>query len=99
MYLFAYHEDPIIRASVSSSGEAIGRAQNPDIATGSNFTFVAKALGCDFEDAALELECMRRIPMPRIENFVGQYQDNSTLVDSSQPAIAFTRAGKRCLPE
>ncbi|KAJ7880090.1 Alpha/Beta hydrolase protein [Mycena leptocephala] len=92
MYLFAYHEDPIIRASVSSSGEAIGRVQNPDIATGSNFTFVAKALGCDFEDAALELECMRRIPMPRIENFVGQYQDNSTLVDSSQPAIAFTRA-------
>ncbi|KAJ7853560.1 Alpha/Beta hydrolase protein [Mycena olivaceomarginata] len=68
MYLFAYHEDPIIRASVSSSGEAIGHAQNPDIATGSNFTFVAKALGCDFEDAALELECMRRIPMPRIEN-------------------------------
>jgi carboxylesterase type B len=99
MYLFAYHEDPIIRASVSSSGVAIGRVQNPDIATGSNFTFVAKALGCDFEDAALELECMRRIPMPRIENFVGQYQDNSTLVDSSQPAIAFTRAGKRCLQE
>ncbi|KAJ7757059.1 Alpha/Beta hydrolase protein [Mycena metata] len=93
MYLFAYPEDPIIRASVSSSGEAIGRGQNPDIATGSNFTFVAKSLGCDFEDAALELQCMRRVPMPRIENFVGQYQDNSTLVvNSSQPAIAFTRA-------
>ncbi|KAJ3763380.1 hypothetical protein EV360DRAFT_66362, partial [Lentinula raphanica] len=27
----------------------------------------------------------------RIENFVGQYQDNSTLVNSSQPAISFTR--------
>ncbi|KAF7366099.1 Carboxylic ester hydrolase [Mycena venus] len=92
MYLFAHHADPLVRASVSSSGEALGHAQNPDIATGSNFTFVAKALGCDFEDAALELECMRRVPMPRIENFVGQYQDNSTLVDSSQPAIAFTRA-------
>ena len=60
---------------------------------GTNFTFVAKALGCDFCDAKLELECMRRVPMPRIENFIGQYQDNSTLLNTSQPAIAFTRQG------
>jgi carboxylesterase type B len=86
-YLFAWYEDPIIRASISSSGVAVGRASNLDY-TGTDFTFVAKSLGCDFEDAIsrmrfrgcdfedakLELECMRRVPMPRIENFVGQYQ-------------------------
>ncbi|KAE9362952.1 carboxylesterase [Stipitochalara longipes BDJ] len=90
MYLFAWYQEPIIRASISSSGVAIGRASNLDY-QGTNFTFVAKSLGCDFCDPELELECMRRVPMARIENFVGQYQDNSTLVKTSQPAIAFTR--------
>ena len=92
-YLFSFYQDPIIRASISSSGVAIGRASNSDYA-GTNFTFVAKSLGCDFCDAKLELECMRHVPMPRIENFVGQYQDNSTLVNTSQPAISFTRQSK-----
>ncbi|KAE9397487.1 alpha/beta-hydrolase [Gymnopus androsaceus JB14] len=90
MYLFAFYEDPIVRATVSSSGFAIGNPTDPDFA-GSNFTFVAKNMGCDFENAETELQCMRRIPMDRIENFVGQYQDNSTLVNTSQPAISFTR--------
>lgn len=93
MYLFPYYKDPIIRASVSSSGVATGRTTNLDY-SGTNFTFVAKSLGCSFEDAGLELECMRRVPMPRIENFVGQYQDNSTLVNTSQASIAFTRQSK-----
>lgn len=96
MYLFSQYEDPIIRASVSSSGVALGRSNNVDYA-GTNFSFVAKSLGCGFEDAALELQCMRRVPMPRIENFVGQYQDNSSALlaaaagNPSQPAISFTR--------
>jgi carboxylesterase type B len=93
MYLFAWYQDPIIRASVSSSGVALGRANNADT-SGSNFTFVAKAMGCDFCDAQLELDCMRRVPMTRIENFVGQYQDNSTLNNPAQPPIAFTRKGE-----
>lgn len=91
-YLFSYYENPIIRASISSSGVALGGTPNRDF-QGTNFTFVAKAMGCDFEDAETELQCMRRIPMPRIENFVGQYQDNSTLVDPSQPRISFTHYG------
>lgn len=93
MYLFAWPNDPIVRAHVSSSGVAVGRSLNAD-QSGSNFTFVAKSLGCDFEDAALELACMRRVPMPRIENFVGQYQDNSSLLNTSQAPITFTRQGK-----
>ncbi|KAF8855534.1 alpha/beta-hydrolase [Acephala macrosclerotiorum] len=64
------------------SGVAIGRASSLDYAR-TNFTFVAKSLRCDFSDAGLELEYMRRAPMPWIENFIGQYQDNSTLVDTS----------------
>lgn len=91
-YLFAYPDNPIIRASISSSGSAIGRALNTDY-SGSNFSFVAKNLGCDFDDAETELECMRHVPYPRIENFVGNYQDNSSLVNTSQPAISFTRQG------
>lgn len=93
MYLFSFYENPLVRASVSSSGVALGRVTGTDF-TGSNFTFVAKNMGCDFEDAQTELQCMRRIPMDRIENFVGQYQDNSTLVNTSQPSIAFIRTGK-----
>lgn len=91
-YLFAYPDNPIIRASISSSGAAIGRSTNADY-SGSNFSFVAQSLGCDFDDAQTELECMRRVPYPRIENFVGNYQDNSSLVNTSQPAISFTRQG------
>lgn len=90
MYLFAYPDNPIVRASVSSSGATIGHALNSDY-SGSNFSFVAKNLGCDFEDAQTELECMRHVPYPRMENFIGQYQDNSSLVNTSQPAISFTR--------
>lgn len=94
MYLFAYPDNPLVRASVSSSGVAVGRALNSDYG-GSNFSFVARAMGCEFEgDAARELQCMKRVPYTRIENFVGGYQDNSTLVNSSQPAITFTRRGE-----
>jgi carboxylesterase type B len=91
-YLFAFPHDPIVRASISSSGVALPGTPPTDVA-GTNFTFVAKSLGCNFTDPKLELDCMRRVPMPRIENFVGQYQDNSTLVNTSQPTIAFLRQG------
>lgn len=93
MYLFAYPDNPIVRASISSSGSAIGRALNSDY-SGSNFSFVAKNMGCDFDNAQTELECMRHVPYPRMENFIGQYQDNSSLVNASQSPISFTRQGK-----
>lgn len=97
MYLFAWPNDPIIRSSVSSTGLALGHSNNEDF-SGSNFTFLAKKMGCDYEDPAIELQCMRRVPMPRIENYLGQYQDNSTLLNTSQPAIAFTPQGSSHLP-
>lgn len=92
-YLFAWYEDPIVRATISSSGTANFPSQGSDY-DGTNFTFVAKSLGCDFCDPDVELECMRRIPMDRLENFVGQYQDNSTLVNPSQAPISFLHQGQ-----
>ncbi|KAK8069734.1 hypothetical protein PG994_006350 [Apiospora phragmitis] len=93
-YLFAFPEDPLVRAAITSSGSALVNFGSRDYA-GANFTFVAKSLGCDFGDVTeankkKELECMRRVPFQRISNFVGQYQDNSTLVDPSQPPITFS---------
>lgn len=92
-YLSAWYQDPIVQATISSSGTANFPSASSDY-DGTNFTFVANSLGCDFCDSRLELECMRRVPMDRIENFVGQYQDNSTLVNSSQPAISFVHQGE-----
>lgn len=91
-YLFAWPDNPIIRASISSSGTTLRTTTNVDY-SGSNFSFVAKKMGCDFDDPYTELECMRHVPYPRLENFIGQYQDNSSLLNNSQPALAFTRQG------
>ncbi|KAF5385556.1 hypothetical protein D9757_006740 [Collybiopsis confluens] len=87
MYLSTWYDDPIIRASISSSGFALGypgvKSADPN---GTDFTFVAKSMGCDFEDdPERELECMRRVPMPQIENFIGQYQDNGTVWKAGRP--------------
>ncbi|KAK8085010.1 carboxylesterase [Apiospora hydei] len=91
-YLFAFPEDPLVRAAITSSGSALISSFGSRDHEGANFTFVAKALGCDFGDAneKKELECMRRVSFQRISNFVGQYQDNSTLVDPSQPPLTFS---------
>ncbi|KAK6854336.1 hypothetical protein PG995_009429 [Apiospora arundinis] len=89
-YLFAFPENPLVRAAITSSGSALMSFGSRDH-EGANFTFVAKSLGCDFGDnKGRELECMRRVPFQRISNFVGQYQDNSTLVNPSQSPITFS---------
>jgi len=51
---------------------------------------VAKNVGCDFADnATQELMCMQGKDYNDIINFMGQYQDNNTLVNPQQPRIAF----------
>lgn len=84
-YLFAWYENPLIQGAITTSGSSLEYLARPDD-SGANFTFVAKSLGCNFTDAALELQCMRRLPMHRIEHFIGQYSDNGT-----SPALDFTR--------
>ncbi|KIX99695.1 uncharacterized protein Z520_04330 [Fonsecaea multimorphosa CBS 102226] len=89
-YNFAYYKDPIARGFFMQSGTALSSTANSDV-HGTNFTFVARNLGCDFpNNKTAELECMRRVPVSQIENFVGQYQDNSSTTNTHQAPIAFT---------
>ncbi|KAK3395316.1 Alpha/Beta hydrolase protein [Podospora didyma] len=75
---YAYHDNPLAAGLFMQSGTAMVNISRPD-RTHSNFTFVAKNLGCDFAtDPSAELSCMRQVPMAQIQNFVGQYQDNGT---------------------
>jgi carboxylesterase type B len=67
---YAFYHDPIVRGFFQESGSVINRVNNPDY-DHTNFTFVAKNLGCDFScNASAELECMRKVPIDQIENFV-----------------------------
>lgn len=75
-----------------SSGSALLPPPEPgyhDIAL-TNFSFVASHFGCGGLNDSQEVACMRKVSVADLENFVGQYQDNSTLVDPSQPPIGFT---------
>lgn len=81
---YAFHEDPIAQAYYLNSGSAFSYTPQKD-PTNSNFTFVARQLGCDSiyedkeEEAAAELDCMRRLSFVQISNFVGQYIDSGVL--------------------
>ncbi|KAM7214260.1 Alpha/Beta hydrolase fold [Rhypophila decipiens] len=78
MVAHAWSDEPLINSLYLMSGTAQVAINPPDPAH-SNFTFVAKNLGCDFPtDSVAELNCMRQIPMTLIQNYIGQYRDNST---------------------
>lgn len=81
---FAFYDDPIVTGFFGQSGTALLPITSEDSAQ-SNFTFVAKNVGCNHpDDGAAELECMRKVPWDVIENFVGGYSDNGT-----EPALGF----------
>ncbi|RGP71904.1 chlorogenic acid esterase precursor [Fusarium sporotrichioides] len=85
IHAYAWHEDPIARAYYAESGVAmgIGAALQVNDSTYSNFSFVARHVGCDSpcgadcrdEDGLAELDCMRQVSMAQIVNFVGQHGD------------------------
>ncbi|KAK3305287.1 Alpha/Beta hydrolase protein [Chaetomium strumarium] len=78
MLAHAYHDNPLAAGLFLQSGTAMVNISWPD-PTHSNFTFVARNLGCDFpSDPQAELACMRQVPMSLIQNFIGQYRDNGT---------------------
>ncbi|PYI04623.1 carboxylesterase [Aspergillus sclerotiicarbonarius CBS 121057] len=84
-HTYAWHDNLIARATFSQSGTALKPLDNHDHAH-TNFTFVAKHMGCDFpHNPAAELDCMRQVSVNRIENFVGQYADSGTT-----PSLVFT---------
>ncbi|KAH6653840.1 Alpha/Beta hydrolase protein [Truncatella angustata] len=83
---FAYPDDPLASALFLQSGNALRQFPRGDNALQTNFTFVARSLGCDFpaDQSDAELECMQQVPANLISNFVGQYGDNGT-----EPALLF----------
>ena len=86
---YAFYNDPIAHSFFAQSGSVHDVTTAIDVGH-TNFTFVAKNVGCDFpEDAAQELKCMQNKDYNHLINFMGQYQDNSTLNNPTQPRISF----------
>jgi acetylcholinesterase len=89
IHSYAFHKDPIAQAYYLQSG-TIFSASLPKIPAYSNFSFVARHVGCaaigsnDNDDGTAELDCMRQVPFAMIENFIGQYGDRGAI-----PALTF----------
>ncbi|KAI0165253.1 alpha/beta-hydrolase [Hypoxylon sp. FL1284] len=82
---FAYHDEPLAAGFYLMSGTAARTFSQGDNALQNNFTYVAKELGCDFEDDPVaEVECMREVPASLITNFIGHYAD-----DKKKPSLFF----------
>lgn len=96
MHAYAWHDDPIAQAIYMQSGTALStNANRPVDLAHSNFSFVARHLGCESpcseqmgnQQAAgmAELDCMRRLSFMQIVNFVGQYGDKG-----ATPPLSFS---------
>ncbi|KAL7619927.1 hypothetical protein AAE478_010474 [Parahypoxylon ruwenzoriense] len=82
---FAYYDNPLAAGFFLMSGTAMRTFAQGDNALQTNFTYVAKELGCDFpDDPRAELECMRQVPVNLITNFVGHHTD-----DRNSPRLFF----------
>jgi acetylcholinesterase len=83
---FAWHDDPLVTGYFGQSGTAfLYEVFNFSDPIQSNFSFVARNLGCDHrDDPAQELDCMRKVPWEDIVNFMGEYSDSD-----QTPSIAF----------
>ncbi|ETS74148.1 hypothetical protein PFICI_14014 [Pestalotiopsis fici W106-1] len=91
IHAYAFREDPIAQAYWLQSGLIVDLELEKDT-TYSNFTYVARHVGCDIPcsegedvDGTAELDCMRQVPMALIENFIGQYGDRG-----ETPTLTFT---------
>lgn len=83
---FAYPNDPIVQGFISNSGSALfplGTGLTTSDPTHSNFSTVAKGLGCP-SDSAGEASCMRGKPAEDIIGFLANYTAKRT-----QPALNF----------
>ncbi|CAK7217679.1 hypothetical protein SBRCBS47491_003250 [Sporothrix bragantina] len=85
---YAYYDNPIVSGYYLMSGTA-AVAGIPADPLYSNFSSVARLVGCDFgtgtaRDPDAEIACMRRVPADLLTNVVGQYAENAT-----KPALNF----------
>ncbi|CAK1358867.1 unnamed protein product [Cercospora beticola] len=86
---YAFYNDPIAHGFFAQSGSIIAFPPSVPDATYSNFTFVAKNVGCDFPtNFTAELECMQKVDHNDIIDFMGRYQDNGTQPDISFSTVA-----------
>ena len=83
-YNFAYPSDPIVAGLIQDSGTAL-LPQGTQDPVRSNFSFVARHVGCGNLNAGSELACMQKVPFQTIESFLKGYSDNGT-----QPGISFS---------
>lgn len=77
---FAFPKDPIVQGFISDSGSALfppGTGLITYDPTHSNFSTVARGLGCP-SDAASEARCMRSKPATDIIDFLTNYAQNMT---------------------
>ncbi|KAK8046764.1 carboxylesterase [Apiospora saccharicola] len=77
--------EPLVAGFFLQSGAAIRKFAQGDDALQTNFSFVARHVGCGGfvgsdpqVAAAAELDCMRQVPAALLSNFVGGYGDNKT---------------------
>lgn len=84
-YSFVYPEDPIAAGMSLDSGTAFTDITSNDKSQ-SNFTFVAKQLGCSGfgSDSSALLKCMRGVDAMKIGDFIARYAETS-----QQPDIGF----------
>ena len=83
---FAFRDDVIAKGLYMMSGTAALTQAGGD-ATGSNFSFVAEQMGCgSSSNATEELACMRTVPVMKIVEFVGRYNDGN---NGSLPRLSF----------
>ena len=83
---FAWSDEPLVSGYFAQSGTAfLYEVFNFSDPIQSNFSFVARSLGCDHRnDPVEELDCMRKVPWEDIIDYMGEYGE------SSQPTtIAF----------
>ncbi|KAK6193715.1 hypothetical protein LQW54_012185 [Pestalotiopsis sp. IQ-011] len=89
IHAYAFREDPIAQAYWLQSGLVVNLEFDKDTTYYSNFSYVARHVGCDIpcddDGGAAELDCMRQVPFSMIENFIGQYGDRG-----ETPALTFT---------
>lgn len=78
--LYSHWDNPIARAAFIQSGTALVPLKSVDYKH-TNFTYVAKEMGCDFaDDPDAELDCMQQVPYPQLVNFIFTYTGTSKLV-------------------
>lgn len=71
-YTYANAVDPLVKGFIAQSGTAIIGNSPPD-PSGSNFTYVASQVGCNYSDKDEELACMQKANATAIIEVYNRY--------------------------